>query len=99
MVGGTKLIGHTHVVFFDPSNFRWKADSSQLTIDALNQFNHFYEIELKIVLSGFAQSAQGEASGDVFSRFLMTQTDVNVAFSMFYNGILTSQMKEWLLYS
>ena len=99
MVGGTKLIGHTHVVFFDPSNFRWKADSSQLTIDALNQFNHFYVFKPKIVLSGFAQSAQGEASGDVFSRFLMTQTDVNVAFSMFYNGILTSQMKEWLLYS
>jgi len=99
IVKGEKLSGHTHVIFFSPSDGRWKADPAQLQIDVDNGFNSFYIFKPKIALTGFTESNRGIGLRYVFSKFVMNQVDVNEIRAMFLPGVQTSQMKQWLLYS
>jgi len=99
IIEGKKEGGHTHVVCFDPSDRSWKADPTQLELDVKNRFNHFFISQPKVALRGFAESNEGIGRRYVFSKFIMTQSDVMEIRSLFLSGVSTSQMKQWLLYS
>jgi len=99
IVDEKKMGGHTHIVYFDPSDGRWRADSTQLDIDVKNQFNHFFIFKPKTTLKGLTEANQGIERRYVFSKIVMTQSDANEVKSIFLQGIPTAQMKQWLLYS
>ncbi len=99
IVNEQKVSGHTHILYFNPADQKWKAEGTQLEIDVNNRFNHFFIFQPKIVLGGLAESNVGLGRRYVFSKFIMTQSDPLEIRTMFLYGIATTQMKQWLLYS
>jgi len=112
---GNGFSGHTHVVYYDPASNLWKGYYKELKLDSDKSPVDFYIFRPPTKQSGYIPRTSngavepptkasvpssyfnGEVNTSMFCGFLnTTQVSKITAFS---DGVLSSQMKQWLLYS
>jgi hypothetical protein len=112
---GNSFSGHTHVIYYDPSSNLWKGYYKELSVEIDKGPVDFYVFRPPIRQAGYvprtsngsvtpppnasvpSSYSNGEVNTTMFCRFLDTTQASKVA--TFSNGVLSAQMKQWLLYS
>jgi len=101
----TEFTAHTYVTYFDPATHSWKAFRKQLTIDIDKEWIPKDSIAFLGVLKppvkqiGYVRGWNEDVFfvGNMF--YMIRNTSLNEIAGTWTNGVATSQMKQWLLYS